>query len=475
MKPDDRQLLHAALRFDLPSFIQRSFQTVAPGVGYLDNWHIPAIAYHLDQCLHGDIKRLIITLPPRNLKSICASVAFPAYVLGHDPTRRIICASYANELTSKHARDCRAVMESSWYREVFPKARLNPKKRAELEFETIRQGYRYGTSIEGALTGRGGNFLIVDDPIKPADAMSEPIRKKVKEWFDGTLYSRLDSKKDDVIIIVMQRVHVDDLVGHLLEKGGDWVHLDLPAIADQVHLIPIGENLIHQRNVGNVLHPEREPLEVLEKIKEDMGTFAFSAQYLQRPVPAEGNLIHWKWFGKYAYPPAHDADGRIIQSWDTASKAGELNDYSVCTTWLSKNDKYYLLDVMRERLDYPFLRKRVIEMAQRFPVHTVLIEEKGSGIQLIQDLQHGRTGIRAIGIKPEADKITRMSNQSAVIEARHVILPEEAPWLDDFKAEIMAFPNGRYDDQVDSVSQFLGWADWHKRNRSRSGRSVGLT
>ena len=186
----DRRDLEAALRSDLASFIQRSFQTIVPAADYQDNWHIDAVAWHLRQCFDGEIERLIITLPPRNLKSICASVAFPAWVLGRDPSRRIICASYAIDLTAKHARDCRTVMESDWYRSLFPQTRLNPKKSAELEFETTRQGYRYGTSLGGALTGRGGNFVIIDDPIKPADAMSEVKREAVKSWFDGTSYQR---------------------------------------------------------------------------------------------------------------------------------------------------------------------------------------------------------------------------------------------------------------------------------------------
>ncbi len=465
MSPFDRSLLNAALRQDFAAFVQRSFQTVAPGIAYQENWHIDAIAHRLRLCFEGEIKRLIITVPPRHLKSICASVAFPAWVLGRDPTRRIICASYANELTSKHARDCRAVMESSWYREIFPRTRLNPRKSAELEFETTQQGYRYGTSLGGTLTGRGGNFLIIDDPIKPADANSEVKRKSVKEWFDGTLYSRLDSKKDDVIIIVMQRVHVDDLVGHVLEKDSDWVHLDLPAIADDEQAIPIGPDEVYPREIGEILHSDREPQEILDKIKADMGTAAFSAQYLQRPVPVEGNLVKWEWFQVYTCPPAKDADGRIIQSWDTASKGGELNDYSVCTTWLMKGDDYYLLDVLRERLEYPYLKKRVIEMARRKNAHSVLIEDKGSGTQLIQDLRHEKTGARPISIKPEGDKITRMSNQSAKIEARQVFLPEDAPWLDDFKAEVLAFPYGKFDDQVDSLSQFLSWAEERKRHR----------
>ncbi len=164
----------------------------------------------------------------------------------------------------------------------------------------------------------------------------------------------------------------------------------------------------------------------------------------------------------------------MIQSWDTASKAGELNDYSVCTTWLKKGDDFYLLHVLRERLDYPHLKMRVIEMARRFAAHSVLIEDKGSGTQLIQDLRYEKTGVRLIGIIPEADKITRMSSQSHQIQAGQVILPESAPWLDEFKTEIMAFPNGRFDDQVDSLSQFLCWAEHNKRFRARSVPHIGM-
>ena len=365
-------------------------------------------------------------------------------------------------------------MESGWYRSIFPRTRLNPKKSAELEFETTRQGSRYGTSLGGALTGRGGNFLIIDDPIKPGDAMSVVKRESVKQWFDTTLLSRLDSKKDDVIIIVMQRVHVDDLVGHVLEKDAGWVYLDLPAIADVAQAVPIGPDEVHHRRIGEVLHPEREPMEVLDQIKAEMGSAAFSAQYQQRPVPVEGNLVKWEWFQFYTFPPAYGPDGRVIQSWDTASKAGELNDYSVCTTWLMKDGIYYLMDVFRGRLEYPHLKQKVIELAHRFAAHNVLIEDAGSGTQLWQELYYGNIGIRAIAIRPTADKVTRMSNQSAAIEGRLVFLLESAPWLDDFKTEMLAFPYGRHDDQVDSVSQFLNWAEDRKLFRVRSGRHIGM-
>ncbi len=167
MSADERQLIRLMLRNDLSTFIHRTFQTVAPAQPYLHNWHIDAMAWHLEQCAIGAIKRLVITLPPRYGKSICASVAFPAWVLGRDPSKRIICASYSENLASKHAGDCRTVMDSDWYRSAFPGTRIRREKNAELNYVTTRQGGRYSTSVGGTLTGRGGNLIIVDDPINP--------------------------------------------------------------------------------------------------------------------------------------------------------------------------------------------------------------------------------------------------------------------------------------------------------------------
>ena len=244
-------------------------------------------------------------------------------------------------------------------------------------------------------------------------------------------------------------MHQDDVAGHLLAAGG-WAHLDLPAIALERQAVPIGHGEVHERCAGEVLHPAHELRLALEQIKAEIGTFNFNAQYLQRPVVEEGNLIRWSWFRRYRSPPAHDADGRIIQSWDTALKAGLENDYSVCTTWLMKGTDYYLLDVVRERLDYPALKRRVVEVSHRLAAHSVLIEDKGSGISLIQDLRWQKTGVRPIAIQPKADKITRMATHAALIEAGQVHLPEKADWLDDFQAEFLAFPQGRYDDQVEA-------------------------
>jgi predicted phage terminase large subunit-like protein len=292
--------------------------------------------------------------------------------------------------------------------------------------------------------------------MKPADGMSDTKRETVKQWFDNTLYTRLDSKRDDVIILVMQRLHIDDLVGHVLESG-DWVHLDLPAIADEPQSIAIGDDEVHHRKIGDVLHADREPRETLEHIKETIGSQAFSAQYQQAPVPPGGGLIKKSWFRFYRDPP-NRSGVRMVQSWDTASKADEIHDYSVCTTWLADGKDYYLIDVFRDRLEYPELKRRVIAEAQHHGAKTVLIEDSGSGTHLIQELQRGNA-VRPIGCKPKGDKVTRMSAQSAKIEGGQVYLPERAPWLKDFLVEMMHFPHGRHDDQVDSVSQFLAWID----------------
>jgi predicted phage terminase large subunit-like protein len=394
-------------------------------------------------------------MPPRNLKSICTSVAFPAWSLGWDPTLRFVTVSYSQELAAKHARDCRAVLQSAWYREVFPGSRLDPLKNSELEFETTARGGRLSTSVGGTLTGRGGDIIIIDDPMKPAEAMSDIKRAAVGEWYDGTLYSRLDDRTRGVIIIVMQRLHLDDLVGHVRGKE-EWVHLDLPAIAEAPQRVRVAD---YERPVGEVLHPAREPREELERLRATLGSHAFEAQYQQQPVPADGAMIKWRWFRTYDRPLRREAGDQVVQSWDTANKAGERNDYSVCTTWLIRGEAYYLLDLHRERLEFPDLKRRVAALRQRHAADAVLIEDRGSGTQLIQVLLE--EGLHAIPVAPEADKATRLYAQSMHIEAGRVLLPPEAPWLAEFQTELLRFPQSGHDDQVDSLSQFLAWATSH--------------
>jgi predicted phage terminase large subunit-like protein len=450
----EARLLLAILREHLPSFIRKSFEIVSPGSIYMDNWTIHALAHALEKCRRREIKRLIILMPPRSLKSICVSVVFSAYLLGRDPTSRVITICYASDLTRKHSLDTRTLMKSELYQDLYPGTRIDPNKDTEMEFMTTKRGFRYSTSFGGTLTGRGGNFIIIDDPMSPADAKSPAKRKSTLEWLDVTVPSRLDNKTEDVMIVAMQRLHVDDVAAHLIAKGG-WTVLEIPAIAEIDTDYEIGPGKVHTYKAGDLLHPEREPQSVLDDLKNSMGTQAFSAQYLQRPIPDEGNLVKEKWFQRYQNPPERQPGDKIVQSWDTASTAKELSNYSVCITALVRGEETYILDVYRERLEYPALKRQVGTLKAKHRPDAILIEDKSSGTSLTQDLRH--EGIRPIPIRPDADKVTRMSVASAVIEAGYVYLPHQATWLDVFMNELLSFPEGAYDDQADALSQLLRW------------------
>ena len=229
-----------AYRSNFLLFATKIFNILNPGQQFVPTVAFLAMAQALSDVIAGRIKRLIITVPPRSGKSLIASIGMPAFILGNDPTRRVICASYSGELAAKFGRDSRTVMMHPSYRQIFPGAVLTGKN-TETEIEMVGGGVRYATSVGGTLTGRGGNFIIIDDPQKPDEAMSQAARDRVYDWFTGTLGSRLDNKADDVIVVVMQRLHVDDLVGRLLEAGG-WRHISLPAIAEIEDTVAIAPN-----------------------------------------------------------------------------------------------------------------------------------------------------------------------------------------------------------------------------------------
>lgn len=451
----------ALLRQDLYAFIERTFYELNPATTFQPNWHVELIAAELEACRRGYTKRLIINIPPRSLKSICASVGFPAWLLGHEPSSQIICASYAQDLANKHAMDCRALLSSKWYQDLFP-TRLASHRQAVQEFVTTQQGFRLVTSVGGVLTGRGADFVVIDDPLKPDEALSEIQRKAVNDWYDHTLYSRLNDKRNGCIILIMQRLHEDDLVGHVLGQE-PWRLVNLPAIAeqDETHLIqtPYGQKRF-TRLAGQALHPDREPLEILQRLREAQGEYNFAGQYQQAPAPLGGGMVKVEWFKTYTTAELPSKFEVVFQSWDTANKPTELSDYSVCTTWGVEEKHLYLLHVLRKRLGYPELKRAVKDQAEAFSPKTILIEDKASGTQLIQELVS--EGIYAIKkYEPTMDKIMRMHSVTSTVENGFVHLPEKAAWLNEYLHELATFPKGRFDDQADSTSQAL---DWFKQN-----------
>src|SRR5438132_11838161 len=447
----------AILRSDLGYFAERCFCELNPQAAFAMNWHIEVIAAKLAAVREGKIRRLIINLPPRHLKSLLASIAFPAWCLGHDPSAQILCVSYAQDLADKLARDCRSIMMSPWYVQMFP-TRLAPHRQAVQEFITTRQGYRLATSAGGVLTGRGADIILIDDPLKPEEALSDAQRKAANEWYDHTLYSRLNDKRHGAIVIIMQRLHEDDLIGHVLAQEG-WEVLSFPAIAeaDEVHEIEtIWEPQRFTRLQGEALHPDREPLETLDRIRRTIGEYNFAGQYQQSPAPLGGGLVKAEWFKRYRENELPERFDRIVQSWDTANKATELSDFSVCTTWGVKDKNLFLLGVFRRRLEYPALKRAVREQQSLFGASEVLIEDKASGTQLIQELIHdGCYGVTRY--QPTGDKTMRLHAQTAMIENGFVHIPETATWLAEYLHEMTVFPKGKHDDQADSTAQCLDW------------------
>ncbi|MFY9970970.1 MAG: phage terminase large subunit, partial [Roseiarcus sp.] len=456
--------LHALLRADFYSFLVRSFAELHAGQSFSPAWHAEVLAAKLQGVGEGRVKRLIVNVPPRHLKSLAASVALPAWLLGHDPTLSVVNVTYAQDLSEKFARDCRAVMTSPWYQSLFS-TKLASSREPLAELATTSGGSRMATSVGGVLTGRGADVILIDDPLKPTDAMSESRRRAANDWFDSTLYSRLNDKAKGSIVIVMQRLHEDDLAGHVLRQGG-WEVVSFPAIAegDEHFAIetPFGPREF-RRPAGEALAPEREPLATLSRIRATIGEMNFASQYQQAPAPAGGAMIKAAWFRRFdlneipSPPDSIRGFDRIIQSWDTANKPSELADYSVCTTWGLKGPNFYLLDVLRRKLSFPELKRAVIDEDRRFSPEAILIEDRASGTQLIQELIWAGCS-RATRFSPSGDKVMRLHAQAATIENGFVFLPEEAPWLADYLAELLAFPAGRHDDQVDSTAQALAWA-----------------
>jgi predicted phage terminase large subunit-like protein len=448
-----KRALQAVVRSDFRAFLEKTFNTLTPGDTFDTNFHIDAIAFQLERVRRGEIKRLIINMPPRSLKSITASVAFPAYVLGHDPTKRIVAVSYSGELAKKHSNDFRAVIEADWYRETYPSTKIGHFKNTETEIEFTKRGYRLATSVGGTLTGRGGDIIIIDDPLKPDDALSDSRRNAANSWFLNTLLSRLDDKRTGAIVIVMQRVHVDDLTGFVLGLSEGWEVLSLPAIAPHPQSIPIWGGDIYERQAGEPLAP-REPIQVLDELKLQLGSDAFSAQYQQSPMPPGGAMVKRHWVQRYDELPPKSEWTTILQSWDTANKGGPDNDWSVCTTWIfARGNRFFLADVLRGKVDYPTLKSKVASHARAWKANRVLVEDAGAGTMLVQEMRGSVSGV--IAVKPDRDKITRMSVASAKIEAGQVFLPTRASWLNDLEEELFSFPGSRHDDQCDSISQAL--------------------
>jgi len=406
----------------------------------------------LEAVERGEITRLIVLMPPRHGKSELISLRFPCWYLAKHPEAYIVQTGYGESIALMHSRKARDIFISPEMRRLFPNIRhrperagqevIIPERQAAHEWGTKQGGSYYAVGIGGGLTGRGFDIGIIDDPVKDAEeAESQTIREKVWEWYK-TVFRTRAQRPDSAIIIVMTRWHQDDLIGRILKQAKDDPN------SDQWHIL-------HFKAVkdGQALWPERYPMEALENIKASVGSRVFTSLYQGEPAVAEGQIFKREWWRYYREAPQFL---RTIQSWDTAFKDKTQNDYSVCTVWGEANNGYYLLNVWRARVEFPELKRSAIAIYERDKPDVAIVEDKASGQSLIQEIQRN-TLIPVLPVKVDRDKVARAYAATPMIEAGKVYLPEYAPWLYDYVEELSAFPNGEYDDQVDSTTQALSF------------------
>lgn len=459
----------------LLEFCRQGWRVLEPATTFIDGWHLAAVCEHLEAVTRGQINRLLINMPPRHMKSLAVSVFWPAWVWAREPQRRFIFASYARSLSVRDSLKCRRLITSPWYQERWVnRFTLAGDQNAKDRFENNRTGFRLATSVGGQATGEGGDCIIADDPHNAREAMSEKKRSAVAEWWDQAMSTRCNDPSTGALVIVMQRLHEQDLSGHVLQQGG-YVHLKLPAAWEDDNgkgrifssaPAALGIRVEDPRTEeGQPLWPERFNAAALARLQTALGSWGAAGQLQQRPAPASGGIFKRSWWQRFRTPPQK---GLTIQSWDTAFKTGATNAYSVGQTWRAGEDGYYLLDQIRDRLEYPELRRALMTYYEQWRPDAVLVEDKASGQSLVQELKRStRLPLVPVAVA-EGDKAMRAHTVSPLVEGGKVFLPMEASWLEEFLDETSRFPNSAYADQTDAMTQALQHCS--KRSRYRPSR-----
>lgn len=438
-------------------FLRMAFAEFHPNDPPLElSWYLLAMVHAAGEACFGETRRLAVNVPPRHGKSITYAVALTAWLLGRDPTAKILVGTYNDQLALLHDRMAKQLMQSPAYRRAFPGTVIDRKNTRQLEIYTTAGGFRMAVTTGGSATGFGGDFIILDDCMKAQDAGSEAERIRVRDWYRGTIGTRLNNKAEGVIISIQQRLHEDDLTSFILAAGA--THLNLPAIATKPERIPIGNGKFHERSVGDLLSPSREDRVTLDRLRRELGPRTFDTQYQQDPTPAEGNVVRPHWFPRYRECPDRDRFRKVVQSWDTAWSDEPDAAFTVCTTWGHLDGLWYLLDVLRERIAFHDLRGRVVHMWRRWKADGVVIEDAASGKALWPQFRMLGPFRPFMWDVPSESKLERLIAQTGWMESGKILLPEEAPWLEDYIHELKSAPNCRYWDQVDSTTQFLEFA-----------------
>lgn len=473
----------------LREFIKQAWHLVEPATPFVDGFHIGAICEHLQAVSEGQIQRLLINLPPRHMKSLSVGVFWPVWEWIRKPSIRWLFAAYAANLAVRDAVASRRIIDSEWYQRRWGRVfQLTNDQNEKTRYVNDKTGYRLTTSVSGSATGEGGDRLVIDDAHNMNEALSDHVRKAVITWFRGSWSTRANDPKTAAWVMVMQRCHSEDLSGFVLEQGG-WEHLCLPGryIEEPVkRKTSIGWTDPRTKQ-GELLWTERFDEKSMSQIERDLGSYGTAGQIQQRPVPSGGGLFknHWwmYWqpvghnmpsvsvqqedgvYKNYAAIPLPKYFDEIILSCDFAFKDLLTSDYVHMAVWARKGSDKFLLDEVRERMNLPDSIRALVKLINKWPLaRRRLIEEKANGAAVIQVLKGSVSGL--IAIDPDGSKESRAAAASPTIEAGDVYLPHVAlyPWVSDFIIEHQLFPNGAYDDRVDTTSQAMSFFEKRKKS-----------
>jgi predicted phage terminase large subunit-like protein len=489
-------------RRSLRDFIAAAWPLVEPATPFVSNWHIDVMSDHLEAATRGEIKRLVINVPPRHMKSLQVSVFWPAWVWLNHPERRFLYASYAQQLSMTHSVIARRLIGSKGTRPapggpavggllerfgyqglleiLFPAAErwaLCGDQNQKRRFENTSSGFRLATSVGGTVTGEGGDILVLDDPHKPEEAQSDITRQGVLDWHDGTWATRLNDAGRGVQVIVMQRLHERDLTGHLLERGG-FQHLCLPAEYEPKHPFVWPDD--PRTEPGEVLWKKKWGYKWLAEKQVELGSYGYAGQYQQRPSPADGGILKRAWWRHHTKLPEPRS---LVISWDMTFKDTDGSDYVVGQLWIRDLGNKFLVAQIRARLAFTDTLRAVVDLRdytqKRWPGKSlsILVEDKANGPAVINTLKRKVPGL--IAVDPKGGKESRAHAVAPEIESGNIYLPsghiaapagyEETP-TEAFVEECASFPNGAHDDQVDAMSQaLLRMAGSGSQNRVRSG------
>ena len=459
-----KNYIEAQSKQDLLTFVRKTAPTLV--TDFKMGRHIELLCDRLQKVADGKIKRLMVFLPPRSSKSLITSKIFPAWYMGRNPNHEIMSVSHSDQLASDFGRSVRDIVNTEEYQRIFKGVQLKADVKAAGKWKTNQNGSYYAAGVRSQIAGRGAHLALLDDVMSEEDSFSESGRRYIKEWYPSGLRTRL--MPNGSIIIINTRYHFDDLCGWLLKQETDltenkWEVISIPAWLDSTaaELLGLPE--------GHSYFPEWKPDEVLrvdeQEIRASNGSRYWDALYMQNPSPEDGGIIKKKWFEWWEYedPPHCEM---IIQTYDTAFSTRKTADYSVIQTWgifhqMERNEYggesyvpcLILLGNVKDRFEYPELRRIAQVLFQKHRPDVCIVEKKASGQSLIQDMR--RAGLPVLEYLPDRDKVSRVYASTPIMEAGRLYIPRGKEWANDLFDEALAFPNGAHDDQVDCMTMAI--------------------